>query len=355
LSVRQALDAPDKVIAVMRDHRELVAADSSSQVESTDDDAVERIAKDPLSRHKGLATSVPASESIDSHKPVAVATNTTIASKGQESTNVDTKSSFLKSSGSSGASFQVFTDDSSTQVVSNATTSKTISSSAPVKMSSLGHTVSSTLPAAKSNKPFSIFHDTENNNAPGTVHRSSSSISISAGHSSSAPFQIFTEEETPAQAPVRSIPATVAMSTTSKTPSRVLSPSTAVQVESNTTSDTADDKQIQDLLNELGILDSEDGTINTRLARRDIDSLFTSDSPESSFLNHQAAESSSMQERYNSNSSPKPLPIPSYAGGAFPSKSDAKVSSLGLGLFGGNDLSIIEEVSVMSLIMIIVV
>ena len=37
-----------------------------------------------------------------------------------------------------------------------------------------------------------------------------------------------------------------------------------------------EDQMNEDLLNELGILDREDGTINTRLARKDIDSMFCS-------------------------------------------------------------------------------
>ena len=79
-----------------------------------------------------------------------------------------------------------------------------------------------------------------------------------------------------------------------------------------------------------GILDSEDGTINTRLARRDIDSLFSSNSPENSFYRAAATEAS-----------PKPLMLPSYAGGAFPGRTDRLSAPA---QFEGNDLSVIEEV-----------
>lgn len=333
--MRQALDAPDKVVAVLRDHREPATNPSSHKIEATDD-TVERISKDPLSRHKEQGSSLTSSTSTSA---TATETETAAMSKGQSSTYnmtsshvvMDAKSSFPQSGNhlKSVGIFEVFSDDQHDENSSHdkLTTPKP-TSMAPIKMTSLGSTVLSTLPVTKSSKPFSIFQDKEN--------ATSTASSVKA---SSTSFQVFTDAPDvkqqhvhPTVQPVSSLP--------SHTSLRMRSP--VVQAESNTTSDTADDKQIQDLLNELGILDSEDGTINTRLARRDIDSLFTSDSPESSFLNHQAAESSAMLSRYEK-SSPQPIPIPSFAGGAYPSKSDMRTSSLGQ--FGGNDLSIIEEVS----------
>ncbi len=43
--------------------------------------------------------------------------------------------------------------------------------------------------------------------------------------------------------------------------------------------DQMEEDQLHRVLDELGVLDSEVGTINTRLARRDIDSMFFSPVP----------------------------------------------------------------------------
>lgn len=322
--MRLALDGPDKAIAILKDHRDkaepAIGEDDANEVAAT----AERIAKDPLSRHKlaASATANMTTNDLNDPQPIYVSNNaaSTVANASKDSDSSCGSSSRLASEakecslGSTtstikpGASFKVFSD---VNVLLKPSLSSAETTSAPVKSSALGSTLLSTLPASKSAKPFSIFQDTENF-APSTA----------------------------ALPPATSQYSSHGQSASASASRRVLSP--APQAESNVTADTADDNQIQDLLNELGILDSEDGTINTRLARRDIDSLFTSDSPESSFLNHQVAESMATHSRSNT-SSPKPLPIPSYAGGAFPHRSDAKTSSLAQ--FGGNDLSIIEEVN----------
>ena len=55
-----------------------------------------------------------------------------------------------------------------------------------------------------------------------------------------------------------------------------LIPQVALESKSEAGNRTAEAFEINDLLNDIGILDAGDGTINTRLARRDIDSMFFS-------------------------------------------------------------------------------
>ena len=128
----------------------------------------------------------------------------------------------------------------------------------------------------------------------------------------------------------------------------------------------SDDAQLQAYLNQLGVLDGEDGTINTRLARRDIDSMFCS--PMSADRNDTTArggggggegvsgmrndnyDSDLTNEKYTRNNgsmnSPQLLHLPSYAGGSYPSSS-APAGHMGAPrlAFGGGDLSAIQEVS----------
>ena len=126
-----------------------------------------------------------------------------------------------------------------------------------------------------------------------------------------------------------------------------------------------DDAQLQAYLNQLGVLDGEDGTINTRLARRDIDSMFCSPMSAdrndtvarggggggaSSMLNHDY-DSDLTNEKYTRNNgsmnSPQLLHLPSYAGGSYPSSSaPAGHTGAPRQAFGGGDLSAIQEVCV---------
>lgn len=336
--MRQALDAPDKAVPALRDHR--VSAEGAADPSATE--SAERIVKDPLSRHKLSSTSVDpvisdeksaTMEHVAGHKSTV-----TISNSHAPSESIKPKL---------GASFQVFCDENSTgpPVVPDA--NKGTSNSVPalkatVQSSKLGSTVMSTLPT-KATKPFSIFQDTENTSSTSV----SKTLSVSA-RVSPAPFQIFSE---PSETTKSSHSQHPTSSMKPKAPPAQAPTKTASPAEKfDTTADTADENQIQDLLNELGILDNEDGTINTRLARRDIDSLFASDSPDNSFLHQQVSEPLQAANDHMSHSSPKPLPIRSFAGGAFPSKNDVKASAIGL--FGGNDLSIIEEVNCFSLVLI---
>ena len=133
------------------------------------------------------------------------------------------------------------------------------------------------------------------------------------------------------------------------TPQATISPSADVH-----------EDELDHILAEMGVMDDEDGTINTRLAKRDIDSMFCS--PGNSLLpssstttskkpySHQAASDftsnkkrrSKEDEDHHYTSSPKVLTLRSYVGGTMPSAQ--LMASGSQRVFGGSDLSAIQEV-----------
>ncbi len=96
-------------------------------------------------------------------------------------------------------------------------------------------------------------------------------INPSVAAPTSAGFSIFSEEP---KAPVNtaSKPSTKSVAAPTSAGFSIFSE----EPKASANYDVDEDQMNEDLLNELGILDSEDGTINTRLARKDIDSMFCS-------------------------------------------------------------------------------
>jgi hypothetical protein len=119
---------------------------------------------------------------------------------------------------------------------------------------------------------------------------------------------------------------------------------------------------LDDVLQEMGIIDDEDGTINTRLARKDIDSMFCSPGPASATKKikvsatqtvkgmpvYRSSGSTELLYRMNSTyrllpcsgSPPKVLPLKAFTNSL--SQHPGPLTSRG---FGGSDLSAIQETS----------
>jgi hypothetical protein len=130
-------------------------------------------------------------------------------------------------------------------------------------------------PKPQYSSSFAIFSDKEESKPPKPQYSSSFDIfsdkeeSKPPKPSSSSSFAIFKDNNNKDNA--------IVSSNSNKQP---LCTSHIEPIASTTTSEEDHDQQLNDIMLELGILDNEDGTINTRLARKDIDSMFCSPSPD---------------------------------------------------------------------------
>ena len=366
LSIRRVLDAP---IDPLLHHKQPLTSTSTTS-----------ISINPLaSLFPATSSHTTATARVDL-SPVRESTETSSSelSGGQKSKNNDplppsSKTAIPTTQSKLSSAFQIFEESHRTNYnnINNNTVSSVSSVSKPSDDSFITEkrgssnlsaipTLASKRPNPGSNPAINIFtDDNESHTLTGyskSTHQVTKTPSIS----------IFTDddEDTYARAQsntkhstTRTASHTITAPHSTTTTTRGSAPVTQAQDGDN------DDAQLQAYLNQLGVLDGEDGTINTRLARRDIDSMFCSPMSAdrkdtvarggggaSSMLNHDY-DSDLTNVKYTRNNgsmnSPQLLHLPAYAGGSYPSSS-APAGHMGAPrlAFGGGDLSAIQEVCV---------
>ena len=379
LSIRRVLDAP---IDPLLHHKQPLTSTSTTSTTALASTATSNHFSSVLPATSTHTTATTTATRVDL-SPVRESTETSSSSEasgdGGKTKNNDlplpslsSKSAIPTKQSTLSGAFQIFTEDDSRSNNNNSNTANSVSISVnkpsddsfitkkrgSSNLSAIP-TLASKRPNPSSNTAMSIFTDDDESH-------SITGYSKSAHQVTKAPsINIFTDEEeggyvkdtaTGNGSSNKHYTTATAPSTTTTTTTRGSAPVTQAQDGEN------DDAQLQAYLNQLGVLDGEDGTINTRLARRDIDSMFCSPMSAdrndtvargggggggaSSTLNH---DSDLTNEKYTRNNgsmnSPQLLHLPSYAGGSYPSSSaPAGHTGAPRQAFGGGDLSAIQEV-----------
>ena len=141
-------------------------------------------------------------------------------------------------------------------------------------------------PAASASVPFSLFSDENENSSSSKVpapfpifsDENSSSSKAPAPAAVSVPFPIFSDENENSSSSSRKAPAPVVLAPPSFTLFKdpIAKEETKSGSVSGPTASSSDDAEVERMLAEVGALDDEDGTINTRLAMGTINSMFCS-------------------------------------------------------------------------------
>lgn len=297
----------------------------------------QRISSNPLLKHKTTCSSVEMVSDVNQESAVNPVTNSTIE-RSKESSKIRVAScsdkpitisntSKIKEDKHKSSSFAVFNDKEimNSSKSSLSTSFAILSDEAPKsqsvkpikqKTSSIAvfsekEEIKSSLQKQKmssssSSSSFAIFNDDNKEkiilpNQPSSSYvvfndmeeiKLSSSQTIKQKYTSSSSFAIFNDdnkEDKKLTKPPSS--ASFAIYNDNNTRDVVIIPSKSnKQPLSNSHIDPVineedHDQQLQDMILQLGILDGEDGTINTRLARKDIDSMFCS--PSSDMRTHE--------------------------------------------------------------------
>jgi hypothetical protein len=190
--------------------------------------------------------------------------------------------------------------------------------------------------APKASMAFQIFSD--DLETPNPQSKTTVKGSHAVSHSTAVPFQIFSDDSKMMEntEQMRSSNARHNLNQNDDK-SQAVPEETAV---------TADEEELHALLKDMGLsCDEDDGTINTRLARKDIDSMFCSPDLKSSFHQDNFSQPkkfnpSSLSSTMLSTDSPIVMPLRAFLGKSSLSSTENLPKT-----FGGSDLSVIKEVS----------